>query len=38
VLLKDGDLLIGRWFILREEAQAWADELRRGVERGWIEE
>jgi hypothetical protein len=36
--LKDGELLIGRRFILREEAQGLGGRTRREVERGWIDE
>ena len=36
-ILKDGELVLGQRFVLREHAVKWSEEQRRDVERGWID-
>jgi len=35
VILRDGDLVVGQWCLLRESAGHWADEQRQLIERGF---
>jgi hypothetical protein len=35
LFLRNGDLLIGRRFDLKEHAVRWADEERKALEKGW---
>jgi hypothetical protein len=36
-IFRDGELVIGRRFVVREQAIKWADEQRRDIERGWTD-
>lgn len=38
MILRDGELVIGRRFVIKTAAIAWANEQRADIERGWTEE